>query len=135
MSSIRDSIRSTLTYIFYNLVREPTQLQKLQRELDAVSDISGFVALQQLTYLNGIIIETLRLHPVTLTGSIRETPAEGAMISGRFVPGNIKICAPRYTIGRPSQKWLDVVLRRYTCIGKNLAPQELRYAAAQLVCN
>ncbi|KAL8642876.1 MAG: hypothetical protein Q9228_000465 [Teloschistes exilis] len=100
MSSISDSIRSTLTYIFYNLVREPTQLQKLQRELDAVSDISGFVALQQLTYLNGIIIETLRLHPVTLTGSIRETPAEGAMISGRFVPGNIKICAPRYTIGR-----------------------------------
>ena len=90
----------TLIYLFYRLARHPEELQKLQTELDGLEDVSDFSALQHAEHLNGIINETMRLHPATLTGNLRETPPGGAMISGRFVPGNIVICSPRYIVGK-----------------------------------
>ena len=69
-------------------------------ELDSLESISDFTVLQHAQHLNGVIHETMRLHPATLTGNIRETPPEGAMISGKFVPGKIVICSPRYIIGK-----------------------------------
>jgi hypothetical protein len=42
----------------------------------------------------------MRLVPAVLTFSSRVTPPEGLIIDGTFIPGNTKICAPRYTIGR-----------------------------------
>lgn len=75
-------------------------MQKVQKELDAAGDVEDFILLQKLPHLNGIINETLRLHPGLLTGGLRETPPDGAVICGRFVPGNTVICAPRYTISR-----------------------------------
>ena len=73
---------------------------KVQEELDATGNIEDFDILQKLPHLNGVINETLRLHPGVPTGGLRETPPGGAVICGRFVPGNTVICAPRYTIGR-----------------------------------
>lgn len=90
----------TLIYIFYRLARHPEQLHKLQSELDALEFVSSLSALQHAQHLNGIINETMRLHPALLTGGLRETPPEGIMISGRFVPGNVVICSPRYIIGK-----------------------------------
>ena len=95
-----DTVALTLIYLFYRLARHPEQLYKLQKELDGLDSVSNFTALQHAQHLNGIINETMRLHPATLTGNLRETPPEGAMISGRYVPGNIVICSPRYIIGK-----------------------------------
>ena len=99
-NSCSDTVSLTLIYLFYRLARHPEQLRKLQTELDSLDTISDFTALQQAQHLNGIINETMRLHPATLTANIRQTPPEGAMISGKFVPGNIVICSPRYLIGK-----------------------------------
>ena len=95
-----DTVALTLIYLFYRLARHPEQLSKLQKELDGLHSISDSTALQHAQHLNGIINETMRLHPATLTGNLRETPPEGAMISGRYVPGNIVICSPRYIISK-----------------------------------
>ena len=95
-----DTVALTLIYLFYRLARHPEQLSKLQKELDGLHSVSDSTALQQAQHLNGIINETMRLHPATLTGNLRETPPEGAMISGRYVPGNIVICSPRYIISK-----------------------------------
>ena len=95
-----DTVALTLIYLFYRLARHPEQLSKLQKELDGLDSVSDFTSLQHAQHLNGIINETMRLHPATLTGNLRETPPEGAMISGRYVPGNIVICSPRYIISR-----------------------------------
>ena len=95
-----DTVSLNLIYIFYRLARHPQQLQKLQTELDSLESTSDSTVLQHAQHLNGIINETMRLHPATLTGNLRETPPEGAMISGRFIPGNIVICSPRYIIGK-----------------------------------
>ena len=95
-----DTVSLTLIYLFYRLARHPEQLRKLQIELDSLDSVSDFTALQQAPHLNGIINETMRLHPATLTANVRQTPPEGAMISGKFVPGGIVICSPRYIIGK-----------------------------------
>ena len=75
-------------------------MKKVQKGLDTAGDVQDFAILQKLPHLNGIINETLRLHPAVPTGGLRETPSGGAVICGRFVPGNIVVCAPRYTLSR-----------------------------------
>ncbi len=95
-----DTIALTLIYIFYRLALHPEHLRKLQEEIDTLDSVNDLTALQRAQHLNGIINEVLRLHPATPTGVLRETPQEGAVISGRFVPGNTLICSPRYTLGR-----------------------------------
>lgn len=95
-----DTISLSLTYIFYRLALHPKHLRKLQAELDEYRFTEASPALDQAKHLTGIINEVLRLHPAIPTGILRETPPQGAVISGQFVPGNIVICSPRYTIGR-----------------------------------
>ncbi|KAL9602212.1 MAG: hypothetical protein Q9179_002616 [Wetmoreana sp. 5 TL-2023] len=88
--SMTNTIASTLVYIFYRLSRHPDHMRKLQEELNSLDSPSGFADLQHAQHLNSVIKETMRLHPAAITGTLRETPPEGAMISGRFVPGRIK---------------------------------------------
>ena len=94
-----DTVALTLIYLFYRLARHPEQLRKLQTEIDDLN-LFDFTVLQHAQHLNGVINEILRLHPAAPTGNLRETPPQGAMISGRYVPGNTVICAPRYIIGK-----------------------------------
>lgn len=74
-------------------------MEKIFEEIHGV-DRENPALLAKLPHLNGTINEAMRLLPAVLTFSSRVTPAEGLMIDGTFIPGNTKICAPRYTIGR-----------------------------------
>lgn len=95
-----DTVALTLIYLFYRLARHPEQLLKLQDEMDHLESVSDFMVLQHAQHLNGIINEVMRLHPAILTGNLRETPPNGVMISGRFIPGNIAVFSPRYTVSK-----------------------------------
>ena len=95
-----DTVATTLLCIFYRLAQNPRYLREIQNELAAIDSIENLNALRKLPCLNGVIEETLRLHPAVPTGGLRQTPPEGAMVSGRFIPGNTVICAPRYSISR-----------------------------------
>ncbi|KAL8964359.1 MAG: hypothetical protein Q9183_004505 [Haloplaca sp. 2 TL-2023] len=90
----------TLVFAFYHLARNPLFLSTLQEELDTLDPNPEMQHLQELPYLNGVINETMRLHPAVPTGGLRQTPPEGAVIAGRFVPGDTVICAPRYSLSR-----------------------------------
>lgn len=90
----------TLVYIFYRLAQNQQHLQNIQEELESTASIDDLQSLHRLPHLNGVINETLRLHPAVPTGGLRQTPPEGAYICGRFVPGNTIICAPRYSLAR-----------------------------------
>ncbi|KAL8670626.1 MAG: hypothetical protein Q9168_004837 [Polycauliona sp. 1 TL-2023] len=151
-----DTTAMTIIYICYRLANHPDQLRKLQAELDTLAIIDDLKALQPLPHLNGIINEVLRLHPAVPTGGLRETPAEGCTIAGRYVPGNTVICAPRYSLGRLEscfeaaddfipERWYSrssmvknkhafapFGLGQYNCIGKNIAYSELRLVTALL---
>ena len=95
-----DTVALTLIYLFYNLVRHPDHLINVQQEVDSLESIEDIKTLQSLPHLNGVLNETLRLYPAVPTGGLRDTPPEGITISGRFVPGNTTICAPRYALAR-----------------------------------
>ena len=89
-----------MIYVFYRLALNPLYTDSLRVELDSLPSIHDAEALKSLGYLNGVINETLRLHPSVPTGGYRETPPHGMTIAGRYIPGNTTIVAPRYTIGR-----------------------------------
>ena len=94
-----DTAAATLVFGFYRLAQYPEQQQKLYDEIKSV-DVHDARALQHCAHLNAIINETLRLHPVLPTGGLRQTPPEGTIIGGRFIPGHTTIIAPRAITSR-----------------------------------
>lgn len=146
----------TLVFLFYELARNPAEANALHAEVSGV-DINDSAALQDLPHLNGVINETLRLHPPVPSGGYRETPSQGITVAGQYIPGHTTIVAPRYTIGRLEscfeqaeqfipERWYSAPAMvknkrafapfsqgRYSCVGKNLALGELRYVTALLV--
>lgn len=85
--------------------------EKIYKEIRGV-DRESPTALATLPHLTGTINETMRLLPAVLTFSSRVTPRQGLMIDGTFIPGNTKICAPRYTIGRREEPLISSSVRK-----------------------
>ncbi|KAI9874353.1 MAG: hypothetical protein M1830_009845 [Pleopsidium flavum] len=157
-----DTTAATLTYIFYELARNPCQLSKLRDEVATHVTSFGDVSHQKIQYLdhlNGVINETLRLHPPVPTALQRNTPPEGIKIGETYVPGNMTVWCPQYVIGRSEkiytnaqtfvpERWYsqpEMVKERtafapfsagtYGCIGRPLALLNLRTTVAKLIMN
>jgi tryprostatin B 6-hydroxylase len=94
-----DTTGPTLTMVFYQLAKHPEHQAKLYDELQRI-DVTDPEALKSFRHLNAIIDETMRCHPAIMTGGNRDTPPEGMTIAGRFIPGNVTIVSPRYSIFR-----------------------------------
>ena len=92
-----DTTSSALTHIFYHLA------SKLRAELDPIytpgleTEVRD---IQDAKYLNGVINEALRLHPLVPSGLLSQTPPEGAMVGNSFIPGGITVSAPTWSMGR-----------------------------------
>lgn len=151
-----DTIAPTLVFAFYELARNPRHQRKLLEELRNV-DIYDRTALQGCSHLTAIIDETLRLHPPVPTGGYRQSPPEGMTIAGTYVPGNVTIVSPRYSLARlessyeePTEwipeRWTtrpELVKDargfapfsqgRFNCVGKTLAMTEMRFVISLLV--
>ncbi|KUI58322.1 Tryprostatin B 6-hydroxylase [Cytospora mali] len=94
-----DTTRPSLIALWYFLALYPEHAEKIRSEID-MADTTDIDALALLPHLNGFINESLRLlHPGPTLGS-RKTPREGMTLDGTYIPGNVKILAPRYTISR-----------------------------------
>ena len=85
--------------MLYLLARHPKDTETIHQELLTV-DIRDASSINALPHLNGAINEAMRLLPAVLTFVTRVSPSEGMNVEGTFIPGNIKIAAPRYSIGR-----------------------------------
>ena len=95
-----DPVLYTLVLLFFHLATAPTQVEKLRRELDGLDDLSNDRLLQKLPHFNGLIKETLRLHPPVPSGSLRNTPKEGLTVGSTYIPGNTTVLVPQYCLGR-----------------------------------
>jgi tryprostatin B 6-hydroxylase len=100
---ISDTTGSTLAAIIYELARNPGQKTKLYEELSGVFVPSSREVVHEqiahLDHLNGIINETLRLHPPVPTALPRITPPEGIEIGETYIPGETTVYCPQYVIG------------------------------------
>lgn len=91
---------AALIFIFHYLARDPHQVTKLRAEIDSLAGDYSNRDLQDLPHLNAVINETLRLHPPVPSGLLRQTPPEGIVVAGQFIPGNTTVVAPNHTISR-----------------------------------
>ncbi|RBR07250.1 uncharacterized protein FIESC28_10749 [Fusarium coffeatum] len=151
-----DTTGPTLTMVFYLLAKHPEHQSKLYEELQQI-DVTDREALKKLPHLNAIIDETMRCYPAIMTGGNRDTPPEGMAIAGRFIPGDVTIVSPRYSIFRSERCYIDphefiperwtsrpdlvkdsrsfrpFASGRYSCVGKSLALTQLRVVTALFV--
>jgi cytochrome P450 family 628 len=98
-----DTTTTTLAFICYHLAKDPSQVEKLRAELQNTAyqaNSADLSILQNLDHLNGVINEALRLHPPLPGGVYRLSPPEGLHIGDHFIPGNINILTPTWTIQR-----------------------------------
>lgn len=145
-----DTTSAALTNSFYYLTKYPAVYQKLQNILDAEfpngdADWS-YAKAKAIPYLDAIIHETLRLCPSVPSGLSRVTPPAGLQIDEVFIPGEVHISVPTYTIQRDPRYWDDptefvperweklspdktpfspFTRGKYACPGKNLAIMEM----------
>ncbi|UPX19180.1 Tryprostatin B 6-hydroxylase [Ascochyta rabiei] len=152
----------TLSFIAYELCKNPQVQAKLRKKLDAAPKGTAHLDVedvQNTPYLDGVINEAMRLHPVVPSGFQRETPPEGITLpNGTYIPGNIHIWMPMHCLQRDPryfaepltflpERWTDeqpdaVIDKRaflpfstgvYNCVGQKLALMELRSVTANLV--
>jgi cytochrome P450 len=75
-----DTITTALAFACYYLAKNPSQVEKPRIELENAgyqANPSNLSILQSLNHLNGIINETLRLHPPIPCGVYQLSPPEG----------------------------------------------------------
>jgi cytochrome P450 len=88
-----------LTNLFFHLADDSSWQSKLQKELDSLPNLS-YENLLNVKLLDALINETLRLHPAVPSGTQRMTPPEGLRIGEKFIPGDVMVCIPTYTLFR-----------------------------------
>ncbi|MCJ1464976.1 hypothetical protein MMC07_003591 [Pseudocyphellaria aurata] len=155
-----DTTAAAMTYAFYHLASDRTQVEKLRAELQTLmKPDTPFSArdVQSGPHLNGVIYEALRMHPPVPSGAPRITPPEGITVDDVFVPGGVNVTVPQYVLGRSEacyvqpndfipERWYSrpeliksknayapFSLGHYSCVGKQLALMELRTVISLLI--
>ncbi|GKU09605.1 unnamed protein product, partial [Fusarium langsethiae] len=108
-----DTVASAITNALYYLAKNPDCYQALQ---DAIwqhfpngDSEWTYKKARAVLYLDWVIYETLRLRPSVPGGLTRVTPPEGLIIDDFFIPGDIVISVPTYTMQRDERYWPDAL--------------------------
>ncbi|KAI1758434.1 cytochrome P450 [Xylaria castorea] len=145
-----------LILILYCLARWPEHAETIRQELRNI-DYNDMVALSALPHLTATINESLRLYPAGPTFGSRQTPPEGLYCDGVHIPGDVKVIAPRYSLGRLEEayeaphdfipeRWYSkpelikdkrafapFAMGRNSCAGKKIAMSHMRLTVAILL--
>ncbi|KAK8503932.1 hypothetical protein V6N12_019101 [Hibiscus sabdariffa] len=104
-----DTIPTTVEWAMTELLRHPDIMKKLVEEIDTVTGKQNLVDdshLPQLSYLEAIIKETLRLHPVAPL-LLPHMSSEASTISGYTIPKHSKVFINAWAMQRNPQLWED----------------------------
>jgi len=93
--SAQDTTSTTLTYMFWELARNPLWQDRLRKELVArlpanEKMLPRFRELDDLPVLDAVINEALRLHPAAPASLQRETPVGGKVLNGYYIPEKVE---------------------------------------------
>lgn len=73
-----------LAWALYELGRHPAVMQKLRAELEEASELPVAAAVQSLPYLDAVVRETIRLHPIL--SECARVPIQPLQIRGHTIP-------------------------------------------------
>lgn len=108
--AIHTSVSITL-WVFSELLKNPRVMKKLQHELENIvgkTKMVDEVDLPKLTYLDMVIKEALRLHPV-IPLLLPRFNKEDITINGYFIRKNSRVMVNVWAIGRDPKIWSDNV--------------------------
>lgn len=154
-----------MSWMTYYLCKNPEVKSRIIKELESMffDNYNGaqpvsFTKLQKLHLLENAEIECLRLHPPIGYAMPRDTPPQGAVICGHYIPGGVAVGVPAAIIGRNGNvykypdrwdpdRWTDETADLATmktcflgfgfgsrqCIGRNVANQFVMKMIAMLL--
>ncbi|KAG4992024.1 hypothetical protein JHK87_025481 [Glycine soja] len=102
-----DTSSTTVEWAMSELLRHQSVMKRLQDELENVVGMNRHVEeidLEKLAYLNMVVKETLRLHPVAPLLVPRES-REDVTIDGYFIKKKSRIIVNAWAIGRDPKVW------------------------------
>lgn len=161
-----DTTAISLGAILYHLIQNQDKMEKLRDEIDKkwaageLSDPITFKQSQEMSYLQAVIKEGLRMHPAIAVVLARCVPQGGAVISGKYLPENTEVginawvahrnenVFPESTAFKP-ERWLgpkaevsrmDSYFASFgfgsrTCIGRHISFLEISKLVPQLIRN
>ncbi|OJJ67356.1 hypothetical protein ASPBRDRAFT_200075 [Aspergillus brasiliensis CBS 101740] len=150
-----ETTATTLATVLYYLAKHQSVLAKLQRKLDEAmpggANDWSYEKVKDITFIDDIINETLRLRPAVMTGGYRVTPAEGLQVDEVHIPGDVIAFVPmqliqtheryyedakefiperwgekKHAMNTDGAPFLPFLTGPYICPGKNLALISLR---------
>ncbi|KAH6619026.1 cytochrome P450 67 [Boeremia exigua] len=106
-----DTTASTLANVLFCLAKHIDVQRKLRNMLNETmpqgySDWQ-YASIKDISYIDDIINETLRLKPPIIQGTPRETPAEGLQIGDVWIPGHVNVLVPTISIQRDPRWWKE----------------------------
>ena len=98
----------TLTYLMIELSQNPLILQKLRQEFKTLKHpkaaLSSSQVIENLSLLNSILMETMRVHPASLGPFPRYVPAKGAKLGDYSdIPAGTTVSTSVYSLHRNSE--------------------------------
>lgn len=132
-----DTTATTLRSVIYNLCKNPKCYATAVEEVDAMdrrgelSDPITYDQAQKMEYIQACIKEALRIHPVVGQLLERVVPAEGAEISGVFLPGGMVVGMSPWVAARDKsvygddcevfrpERWIEADTQRYKLMERN----------------
>lgn len=102
-----DTSATVIEWAMSELIRHPQAMKKLQKELETVVGMDQMVEeshLEKLGYLEMVVKETMRIHPVAPLLLPHES-MEDCVIDGYRIPKNSRVIVNTYAIGRDPKVW------------------------------
>lgn len=128
-----DTSATAIEWALSELIRHPQAMKKLQKELETVVGMDHMVDeshLDRLEYLDFVVKETLRLHPVAPL-LIPHESMEDCVIDGFHIPKGSRTMVNVWAIGRDPDAWPNPdTFKPERFIGSNI---ELRGGHFQLI--
>ncbi|KAG6717309.1 hypothetical protein I3842_04G092200 [Carya illinoinensis] len=104
-----DTIATSIEWAISEVIKHPRVMKKLQKELEDVVGLERMVEesdLDRLEYLDKVVKETMRLHPVAPL-LIPHEATEDITIQGFHIPKNSRLLVNVWAIGRDPSVWTD----------------------------
>ncbi|MED6168417.1 hypothetical protein PIB30_011306 [Stylosanthes scabra] len=104
-----DTSSTAIEWAISELIKHPRVMKKLQMELESVVGVNRIVEesdLEKLKYLDMVIKESMRIHPVGPL-LIPHQSVEDCMVGDFFIPKNSRVIVNAWTIMRDPSAWTE----------------------------